>query len=99
MFWYLQRDFLSLIREFSGGKLKQKGFFHSVRSGAVTDRVYGAVSPEENIGTMSRKRGSIYGTSTSSTCTKKYSLIGSNSFLFYRGGGGGGLIGLPHKKK
>ncbi len=31
MFWCLQRDFLSLIREFSGGKLKQKGFFHSVR--------------------------------------------------------------------
>ncbi len=30
MFWYLQRDFLSLVREFSGGKLKQKGFFHSV---------------------------------------------------------------------
>ena len=30
LFWYLQRDFLSLIREFSGGKLKQKGFFHSV---------------------------------------------------------------------
>jgi hypothetical protein len=29
LFWYLQRDFLSLIREFSGGKLKQKGFFHS----------------------------------------------------------------------
>ncbi len=27
---YLQRDFLFLIREFSGGKLKQKGFFHSV---------------------------------------------------------------------
>ncbi len=33
MFWYQQRDFLSLIREFSGGKLKQKGFFHSVASG------------------------------------------------------------------
>jgi hypothetical protein len=30
LFWFLQRDFLSLIREFSGGKLKQKGFFHSV---------------------------------------------------------------------
>jgi hypothetical protein len=30
LFWYLQRDFLSLIREFSGGKLKPKGFFHSV---------------------------------------------------------------------
>ncbi len=30
MFWYLQWDFLSLIREYSGGKLKQKGFFHSV---------------------------------------------------------------------
>jgi hypothetical protein len=26
--WYRQLDFLSLIREFSGGKLKQKGFFH-----------------------------------------------------------------------
>ncbi len=25
-----QRDFLSLIQEFSGGKLKQEGFFHSV---------------------------------------------------------------------
>ncbi len=32
LFWYLQRDFLSLTREFSGGKLKQKGFFHSVRT-------------------------------------------------------------------
>ncbi len=31
MFWYQQRDFLSLLREFSGGKLKQKGFFHSVK--------------------------------------------------------------------
>ncbi len=30
LFWYLQRDFLSLIREFFGEKLKQKGFFHSV---------------------------------------------------------------------
>jgi hypothetical protein len=30
LFWYLQRDFLSLIREFSGGKLTQKGFFHSL---------------------------------------------------------------------
>ncbi len=30
MFWYLQWDFLSLIREFSGRKLKQKDFFHSV---------------------------------------------------------------------
>jgi hypothetical protein len=30
LFWYLQRDFLSLIRKFSGGKLKQNGFFHSV---------------------------------------------------------------------
>jgi hypothetical protein len=30
LFWYLQRNFLSLIQEFSGGKLKQKGFFHSV---------------------------------------------------------------------
>ncbi len=29
MFWYLQREFLSIMREFSGGKLKQKGFFHS----------------------------------------------------------------------
>jgi hypothetical protein len=29
-FWYQQRDFLSLTQEFSGGKLKQKGFFHSV---------------------------------------------------------------------
>ncbi len=27
LFWYPQRDFLSLILEFSGGKLKQKGFF------------------------------------------------------------------------
>ncbi len=32
MFWYLQRDFLSLIRKFSGGKIKQKGFFHSAMS-------------------------------------------------------------------
>jgi hypothetical protein len=31
LFWYLLRDFWSLIREFSGGKLKQKGFFHSAR--------------------------------------------------------------------
>jgi hypothetical protein len=30
LFWYLQRDFLFLIQKFSGGKLKQKGFFHSV---------------------------------------------------------------------
>ncbi len=30
LFQYQQLDFLSLIREFSGGKLKQKGFFHSV---------------------------------------------------------------------
>ncbi len=30
LFRYLQREFLSLMREFSGGKLKQKGFFHSV---------------------------------------------------------------------
>jgi hypothetical protein len=30
LFWYLQQDFLFLIPEFSGGKLKQKGFFHSV---------------------------------------------------------------------
>ncbi len=29
LFWYLQREFLSLMREFFGGKLKQKGFFHS----------------------------------------------------------------------
>jgi hypothetical protein len=32
LFWYRQQDFLSLIREFSGRKLKQKGFFHSVIS-------------------------------------------------------------------
>ncbi len=32
MFWYLQREFLSFMREFSGGKLKQKGFFHSAFS-------------------------------------------------------------------
>jgi hypothetical protein len=32
LFWYLQRDFLFLIREFSGRKLQQKGFFHSVSS-------------------------------------------------------------------
>ena len=30
LFWYRQQDFFSLIEEFSGGKLKQKGFFHSV---------------------------------------------------------------------
>jgi hypothetical protein len=30
LFRYLQHEFLSLMREFSGGKLKQKGFFHSV---------------------------------------------------------------------
>jgi hypothetical protein len=28
LFWYLQRDFLFLLWELSGGKLKQKGFFH-----------------------------------------------------------------------
>ncbi len=28
--WNQQRDCQSLIMEFSGGKLKQKGFFHSV---------------------------------------------------------------------
>ncbi len=28
--WYQQRDYQSLVREFSDGKLKQKGFFHSV---------------------------------------------------------------------
>jgi hypothetical protein len=32
LFWYLQREFLSLMREFSGGKLKQKDLFHSVAS-------------------------------------------------------------------
>jgi hypothetical protein len=31
MSWYLQRDCQSLVKEFSDGKLKQKGFFHSVR--------------------------------------------------------------------
>jgi hypothetical protein len=30
IFWYQQRDFQSLVMEFSGGKPKQKGFFHSV---------------------------------------------------------------------
>ncbi len=30
LFWYRQQDFLSLLREFSDRKLKQKGFFHSV---------------------------------------------------------------------
>ncbi len=30
MSWYQQRDCQSLAMEFSGGKLKQKGFFHSV---------------------------------------------------------------------
>ncbi len=29
MSWYQQRDFQSLVMQFSGGKLKQKGFFHS----------------------------------------------------------------------
>ena len=29
-FWYQQRDFQSLVMEFSDGKPKQKGFFHSV---------------------------------------------------------------------
>jgi hypothetical protein len=38
LFWYLQRDFLSLIREFSGGKLKQKGFFHSAGMLAIYRR-------------------------------------------------------------
>jgi hypothetical protein len=28
--WYKQLDFQSLAMEFSGGKPKQKGFFHSV---------------------------------------------------------------------
>jgi hypothetical protein len=31
IFWYQQRDFQSLVMEFSDGKLKQKGFFHSVQ--------------------------------------------------------------------
>jgi hypothetical protein len=31
MFRYQRRDFLSLIMKFSDGKLKQKGFFHSVQ--------------------------------------------------------------------
>jgi hypothetical protein len=31
MSWYQQRDCQSLLMEFSDGKLKQKGFFHSVR--------------------------------------------------------------------
>jgi hypothetical protein len=30
MSWYQQRDCQSLVKEFSEGKLKQKGFFHSV---------------------------------------------------------------------
>jgi hypothetical protein len=30
IFWYQQRDCQSLVMEFSDGKLKQKGFFHSV---------------------------------------------------------------------
>jgi hypothetical protein len=30
-----QRDFLSLIREFSGGKLQQKGFFNNVIPAAL----------------------------------------------------------------
>jgi hypothetical protein len=30
--WYQQLDFQSLAMEFSGGKLKQKGFFHGVYS-------------------------------------------------------------------
>jgi hypothetical protein len=30
MSWYQQRDCQSLVMEFSDGKLKQKGFFHSV---------------------------------------------------------------------
>jgi len=38
LFWYLQREFLSLMREFSGGKLKQKGFFHSVAAAVGIDR-------------------------------------------------------------
>ncbi len=32
MSWYQQRDFQSLVMQFSGGKLKQKGFFHSAMS-------------------------------------------------------------------
>jgi hypothetical protein len=28
--WYQQRDYQSLVMEFSGGKLKPKGFIHSV---------------------------------------------------------------------
>jgi hypothetical protein len=31
LFWYQQQDFLTFTREFSEGKLKQKGFFHSVK--------------------------------------------------------------------
>ncbi len=29
LFLYRQRDFMSLIRELSDGKIKQKGFFHN----------------------------------------------------------------------
>jgi hypothetical protein len=36
MSWYQQQDFQSLVKEFSDGKLKQKGFFHSVGRVPVT---------------------------------------------------------------
>ncbi len=72
------------------GRSSLKLFF--LWSDAVIDRVYGAVSPEENIGTMSRKRGSIYGTSTSSSCTasKHWKL----QLFFERLEGGRGQWGI-----
>jgi hypothetical protein len=48
--WYQQLDFQSLAMEFSGGKLKQKGFFHSVagflaRNSLVSDIPLGTEKP------------------------------------------------------
>jgi hypothetical protein len=39
--WYQQLDFQSLAMEFSGGKLKQKGFFHS-----AGNKLHGGLRPE-----------------------------------------------------
>jgi hypothetical protein len=37
MSWYQQRDCQSSVLEFSDGKLKLKGFFHSVQQPSATD--------------------------------------------------------------
>jgi hypothetical protein len=40
--WYQQLDFQSLAMEFSGGKLKQKGFFLSVEQRPKKANGYGS---------------------------------------------------------